>query len=140
MVLDRLRRAVRRTRPAPSFTLERQPDALPKTGLFAEPVRIASLRVLDPEPQADGRIQVTFLVEVRDAEDRRCSDLAVEAHVGGPERGGTVSGTTDMMGRIRFRLTGPAGDYAIEVRDVAAGGLAFDVDNSPRRLVTTVPA
>lgn len=140
MVLDRLRRAVLRTRPAPEFTLERQPDALPKTGLFAEPVRVASLRALDPEPQPDGRVQVTFLVEVRDAEDRRCSDLAVEAHVGGPERAGTVSGTTDLMGRIRFRLVGPPGDYAIEVRDVAAGGLAFDAEHSPCRVATTVHA
>lgn len=140
VVLDRLRRTVRRTRPTPSFTLERQPDSLPKTGLFAEPVRIASLRALDPEPQPDGRVQVTFLVEVRDAEDKRCSDLAVEAQVDGPERGGTVSGTTDLMGRIRFRLIGPPGDYGIEVRDVAAGGLAFDAEHSLRRLATTVHA
>lgn len=126
MALDRLRRAVRRHRPAPAFTLERQPDALPKTGLFAEPVRVASLRPLDAEVTDDGRFRVTFLAEVRDAEDRRCSDLAVEARVTGPERERVVSGTTDLMGRIRFRTTGPAGDYAIEVLDVAAGGLAFD--------------
>ncbi|MFA9428865.1 hypothetical protein [Egicoccus sp. AB-alg2] len=126
MVLARLRRAVLRTRPTPAFTLERQPDALPKTGLFAEPVRVASLRALDPEAQDDGRHRVTFLVEVRDAEDKRCSDLAVEARVRGPERERVVSGATDLMGRIRFRMTGPAGEYAVEVLDVAAGGLAFD--------------
>lgn len=126
MVLDRLRRAIRRTRPAPTFTLERQPDALPKTGLFAEPVRVASIRVLDPEPADDGRVTVAFLVEVRDAEDKRCSTLAVEARVRGPEREWVVSGNTDLMGRLKFRATGPRGAYAIEILDVAAGGLQFD--------------
>lgn len=126
MVLDRLRRTVRRARPAPDFTLERQPDALPKTGLFAEPVRVASIHVLDPEPAADDRVTVAFLVEVRDAEDKRCSTLAVEARVRGPEREWVVSGNTDLMGRLRFRATGPHGEYAIEVLDVAAGGLQFD--------------
>ncbi|GGI04449.1 hypothetical protein [Egicoccus halophilus] len=137
MVLDRLRAAVRRVRPVPAFTLERQPDALPKTGLFAEPVRVFSLRVLDPEPLADGRRRVQFLVEVRDAEDRRCSDLAVEARVRGPERERVVSGTTDLLGRIRFRMAGPAGEYAIAVTDVAAGGLAFDAarDTTTRAVV-----
>lgn len=126
MVLDRLRRAVRRTRPTPAFTLEREPDALPKTGLFAEPVRVAAIHVLKPEDADDGRVTVAFLVEVRDAEDKRCSTLAVEARITGPERDWVVSGNTDLMGRLKIRATGPRGDYAIEVLDVAAGGLAFD--------------
>ncbi|MFA9445390.1 hypothetical protein [Egicoccus sp. AB-alg6-2] len=137
MVLHRFRRAVRRARPAQPFTLERQPDALPKTGLFSEPVRVASVRALDPEARDDG-YRVTFLVEVRDAEDKRCSDLAVEARVQGPDRERVVSGTTDLMGRIRFRMSGPAGAYAIEVRDVAAGGLTFDPAAAPVTTSTTV--
>jgi len=138
VALDRLRRAVARTRPTPDFTLERQPDALPKTGLFAEPVRVASIKVLDPEPQDDDQVRVTFLVEVRDAEDKRCSDLAVEARVSGPERNRVVAGNTDLMGRIRFRMTGQAGDYAVEVHDVAAGGLAFDAAAGTTTAATTV--
>jgi hypothetical protein len=106
--------------------LEVHPDDLPKTGLFAEPVRVERITVPDPETLDDGSRRVTFLVEVRDAEDKRCSDLAVEARVSGPERSRTVQGTTDLLGRIRFRMAGPAGAYAIEVTDVAAGGLAFD--------------
>ncbi|HSK24889.1 MAG TPA: hypothetical protein VK906_17015 [Egicoccus sp.] len=138
MALDRLRRAIRRTRPAPAFTLERQPDALPKTGLFAEPVRVASIRVLDPEEADGGRVTVAFLVEVRDSEDQRCSTLAVEARLRGPEREWVVSGNTDLMGRLKFRATGPSGEYAIEVLDVAAGGLQFDPTAGETRAATTV--
>ncbi|MEX2505123.1 MAG: hypothetical protein WD378_09745 [Egicoccus sp.] len=137
MVLDRLRRAVRRARPAPAITLEREPDALPKTGLFAEPVRVASIRVLDAVDADDGRVTVAFLVEVRDAEDKRCSTLAVEARVRGPERDWVVSGNTDLMGRLKFRATGPRGEYAIEVLDVAAGGLRFDPDAGQTTAATT---
>jgi hypothetical protein len=106
--------------------LEVHTDDLPKTGLFAEPVRVESIKVLDPELLDDGQHRVTFLVEIRDAEDKRCSNLAVEARVSGPERARTVSGNTDLMGRLRFRTTGPAGTYGVEVLDVAAFGLAFD--------------
>jgi hypothetical protein len=116
----------RRRRRQLDFTLEKHPDDLPKTGLFAEPVRVASIKVLDPEVLDDGQHRVTFLVEIRDAEDKRCSNLAVEARVSGPERTRTVSGNTDLMGRLRFRTTGPAGRYEVEVLDVAAFGLAFD--------------
>jgi hypothetical protein len=116
----------RRPGPRPTVTVEPQPDDLPKTGLFAEPVRVAALQVLDPEVVEDGRHRVTFLVEVRDAEGRRCPDLSVEAQVTGPERTRTVQGTTDLFGRIRFRMASTAGDYHLEVTDVAARGLDWD--------------
>jgi hypothetical protein len=128
----------RRRRPTPPFTLEVHPDDLPKTGLFAEPVRVEAIKVLDPEVLEDGQHRVTFLVEVRDAEDKRCSNLAVEARVSAPGRSRTVSGNTDLMGRLRFRTTGPAGRYAIEVTDVAAKGLAFDADAGTTTAETTV--
>jgi hypothetical protein len=118
----------RSTRPTP--TLEPQRDDLPKRGLFAEPIRVTTLDVLDPEVLDDGRHRVTFLVEVRDAEDRRCPDLAVEARVSGPDRTRTVQGATDLFGRIRFRMAGSAGTYAIEVTDVAAHGLDWARDAS----------
>jgi hypothetical protein len=115
------------------------PDGLPKTGLFAEPVRVASLRALDPEVTDDSGHRVTFLLEVRDAEDRRCSDLSVEATVTGPSRSRTVQGTTDLLGRIRFRTIGPAGTYRLTVRDVAARGLAWDREGGPTEVELAVP-
>ena len=114
----------RRERPTPHTEL--QADERPKRGLFAEPVRVTDLKVLEPEVLDDGRHRATFLVEVRDAEDKRCSELYVEATLTNPERTATVSGATDLFGRIRFRMAGPPGDYRIVVDDVAAGGLAWD--------------
>lgn len=121
------------------LTTERQPDGIPKVGLFTEPVRVVSVRGLDPEVTDQGERRVTFLVEVRDAEDRRCPDLAVQATVAGPSRSRTVQGTTDMLGRIRFRTSGPPGDYAIDIVDVAAGGLAWDRTAGPIQATLTVP-
>ena len=129
-----------RRRRRPRVTLERQPDGLPKTGLFAEPVRVTSLDALDPELVEDGRHRVTFQVEVKDAEGRRCSDLAVDARITGPERAATVQGTTDMFGRVRIRMTGPAGEYHLEVLEVAAKGLDFDRDAGPTTATVTAPA
>lgn len=126
---------VRRRR---QFTIEPQPDALPKRGLFAEPVRIARLDVLDVEVLDDGHHRVTFLVEIRDREDKRCSQLAVEARVQGPLRSRVVQGPTDLFGRVRFRMAGPAGTYRIQVTDVAAFGLDWDADGGPTTLEVAV--
>lgn len=136
--LDRARRRRRPRHDAAEIVIEKQRDDLPKTGLFTEPVRVAALDVLDPEVLDDGTHRVTFLVEVRDADDRRCPDLAVEARVSGPERTSTVQGNTDLFGRLRFRMAGPAGAYTIEVTDVAAFGLRWDADAGPRHTTTTV--
>ncbi len=127
MVFRRIARARR-----PQATTETQPDGLPKRGLFSEPVRITKLAPLDPDIDEQGRERASFLVEVKDAEDRRCSDLSVEARISGPERERIVEGTTDMMGRIRFRMAGGPGRYHLEVTDVAAGGLDWDPDAGPR--------
>lgn len=118
--------------------IEPEPDAAPKHGLFTEPVRVTDIDVFDPEVVQDGRRRVTFRVSIRDADGRRCPSLAVEARVTGPERTATVQGTTDMLGRLRFRMTGPAGTYRIEVTDVAAGGLDWDPDAGPRRASTAL--
>jgi hypothetical protein len=126
VIRRRIRRAVR-----PRIELERQPDDLPKTGLFIEPLRVARLDALDTEEMEDGTRRVTFMVEVRDAEDKRCSDIAVDATISGPERSATVQATTDMFGRVRFRMTGPAGRYAIELLEVAAKALSWDRDAGP---------
>lgn len=130
---------LRRRRRRPQVTLERQPDALPKSGLFSEPLRVTALDVLDPEVLDDGQHRTSFRVEVRDSEDRRCPDIAVEARLSGPERTRTVQGTTDMLGRIRFRMAGPPGAYRIEVTDVGAKGLAWDPQAGPSTAKTDVP-
>ena len=118
--------------------IEPEPDAAPKHGLFTEPVRVTDIDVLDPESIDEGRHRATFRVSIRDADDQRCPSLAVEARLTGPERTATVQGTTDMLGRLRFRMTGPAGGYTIEVTDVAAGGLDWDPDAGPTTASTEV--
>ncbi len=127
-----------RLRRRPTVTLEQQPDALPKQGLFSEPVRVSDLRVLDPETLEDGSTRVSFMIEVRDADDQRCSEFSVEVRVTGPERSAVSQGTTDLFGRIRFRMTGPPGDYSIEVLDVGALGVPWDPDAGPREVSCTV--
>ena len=124
----------------PPVTIERHADDLPKRGLFAEPIRVTKLDVLPAERLDDAQLRATFLVEVKDAEDRRCPDLAVEASLSGPARTATVQGTTDMMGRIRFRMVGPPGEYAIHVDLIAPGGLDWDVDAGPRTGSTELTA
>lgn len=111
------------------------PDDVPKRGLFTEPIVVSSLETREPEPLEEGRVRVTFRAVVKDAEGRRCPDLAVDATVTGPERSAGGTGTTDLMGAIRFRMTGPPGHYAIRIDDVAAGGL--DLDREASTLVTT---
>lgn len=137
MARDGLLRRLRRRRLDPD-TLVPLPDSHPKQGLLAEPVRIARLEHTSTELLDDGSYRVTFLIEVLSADDARCPAIAVEAEVSGPERTRTVSGATDMLGRIRFRMAGPPGIYAINVTDVAAGGLAWDVTAGPRALEVTV--
>lgn len=130
-------RRLRRQRIAPEG-LVGLPDSHPKRGLIAEPVRVTRLEHADTERLEDGSCRVTFLVEVRAADEARCPALAVEARISGPERERTVSGATDLLGRIRFRMSGPAGKYRLEVLDVAAGGLDWDVDSSSGPLVVEV--
>jgi hypothetical protein len=138
MARDGLLRRLRRRRVDPD-TLVPLPDSHPKQGLMAEPVRVARLEHAGTEQLEDGTHRVTFLVEVLAADGARCPAVAVEAEVTGPERTRTVSGATDMLGRIRFRMAGPAGRYGITITDVAAGGLAWDGQAGPRTLEVSAP-
>lgn len=126
-------RGRRRLRPRRSLVPEPQPDGLPKTGLFTEPIRVTMLEALEPELLEAGARRVTFRVEVKDAEGRRCSDLAIDATVTGPERSATVQVVTDLFGRARIRMSGPAGTYSLELLEVAAKALAWDATAGPRR-------
>ncbi len=125
----------RRDRP---HLLEPVPDDLPRTGLFVEPIVVASLTVRPEEHLDDGRIRVTFRATVKDAEGKRCPDLAVEGRVVGPEREAAGMATTNLMGQVIFRMTGPPGTYRFTVDDVAAGGLELDRDASVLRAEVTV--
>lgn len=136
MARDGLLRRLRRRRIDPA-SIVGLPDSHPKRGLIAEPVRVAKLTHASTEP-VEGGVRVTFVVELRSADDARCPAIAVEARVRGPERERTVSGATDLLGRIRFRMTGPTGDYALEILDVAAGGLDWDRECSTVALSVTV--
>lgn len=112
------------------------PDDVPKRGLFTEPIVVTSLAAREPEVLEDGRSRVTFRAVVKDAEGRRCPDLAVDATIAGPERTATGTGTTDLMGSITFRMAGPPGQYRIRIDDVAAGGLDLDREASLLEAVT----
>lgn len=114
-----------RRKRTPQITLEPLPDGLPKRGLFAEPVRITRLTASHELYDAE-QVRVTFLTEIRDASERRCSDLFVEALIDSPERQRLVSGTTDLLGRIRFRIVGGAGVYTAAITNVGANGLQWD--------------
>ena len=139
MARDGWLRRARRRRLGPDEVVPLH-DSLPKSGLLAEPVRVAGLTHTGTEVLEDGTHRVTFLVEVRAADDARCPAVAVEARVEGPERTRTVSGATDLFGRIRFRMAGPPGTYACTVTDVAAGGLAWDRAAGPEGVTAVVPA
>jgi hypothetical protein len=125
-------RGLRRPPRRRQLTPEPQPDGLPKTGLFTEPIRVTALEALEPETLDDGLRRVTFRIEVKDADGKRCSDLAVDAHVTGPERSATVQVVTDLFGRARIRMTGPPGRYEVEILEVAAKALAWDTEAGPR--------
>jgi len=146
MPRDGLLRRLRRRRLDPD-TFVPLPDSHPRRGLIAEPVRVARLEHADTQVELDGdwvdraehpdhvgQHRVTFLLEVRSADDARCPNIAVEVRLGGPERERTVSGATDMLGRVRFRMSGPVGSYRCEVLDVAAGGLDWDRSAGPTGL------
>ncbi len=134
MAGDGLLRRLRRRRIDPEGLIG-LPDSHPKRGLIAEPVRVARIEHADTEQLEDGTLRVTFLVEVRAADEARCPAVAVEARISGPERERTVSGATDLLGRVRFRMAGPAGSYRLEVLDVAAGGLDWDAETGAAPLV-----
>ncbi|MFU8839661.1 MAG: hypothetical protein ACNA8R_02940 [Nitriliruptoraceae bacterium] len=131
-------RGPRRLRRRRHLTPEPQPDGLPKTGLFSEPIRVTLLESLEPETLDDGTRRVTFRLEVKDADGKRCSDLAVDARVDGPHRSATVQVTTDLFGRARIRMTGPPGRYELEVLEVAAKALRWAADEGPRHVAADV--
>ena len=105
-------------------------DSLPRDGLFSQPLVVAALSAAEPEHLADGQLRVTFRATVKDAEGRRCPELTVDATIRGPERTASGTGRTDLMGAVRFRMTGPPGTYGIRIDDVAAGALEWQAEGA----------
>lgn len=103
---------------------------------FNEPLRVTSIEALPAERMDDGRVRVTFWINVRDAAGHRCPNLAVDARIVGPERAGTGMARTDQYGQVRFRMVGPPGRYRCDVLDVGAG--AVEVERISATLVATL--
>lgn len=109
---------------------ETLPDMVPKRQLYEEPVRVESIEALPPEPVEEGRVRVTFWVNVRDAVGQAVRELAVEARITGPERAGSGMANTDEHGQVRFRMSGPAGRYRCEITDIGAGAIDVQRDGT----------
>lgn len=116
--------------------LVRVEDSHPKDGLFAQPLVVTSLTAAEPEEREGGQVRVTFRATIKDAEGRRCPDVAVDATIVGPDRTAAGTARTDLMGTARFRMSGPAGSYRVTIDDVAAGGLTWDTESSETTATT----
>lgn len=112
------------------------PDDHPKDAFFTSPLRVTDLTG-DTEDHPDG-MRAAFVATVRDAEGRRCPEIAVHARITGPHRLATGMGHTSMMGTVTFRMAGPVGTYTCQVEDVAGGALGLDLEAST--LTATVDA
>lgn len=75
---------------------------------------------------------MTFQVTIRDAEGKRCPDLAVEARVRGPDRTATGMAHTDVFGQAWIRMSGVPGTYRCDILDVAGGAIALERPARPR--------
>lgn len=131
-----VRRLLGIQRTPPGERLRRVPDDLPRDQLFTQPL---TCDVTGSAETHGDQHRVVFKVTVRDATGKRCPDLFVEARISGPERSATGDATTSMLGAATFRMKGPAGHYAIEVTDLAAGALEWDLEASTAHLEVTLP-
>lgn len=115
------------------------PDDLPKDALFAQPLVVTRLTasVLDGDDEPANTVE--FRATIKDADGKRCPDLAVHATIVGPDRTGEGMAHTDLMGVVKFRMTGSPGTYEAEITDVAAGALVLDRDASTLTADVTRP-
>lgn len=111
-------------------------DSHPKDELFSQPLVVTALTAAEPEEREGGQVRVTFRATVKDADGRRCPDVAVAATIVGPDRTAAGTTTTDLMGAARFRMSGPRGAYQLTIDDVAAGGLTWDTEASETSVST----
>lgn len=124
-----LRRLLPGTRTEPHEGLRVVGDDHPKDAFFASPLRVTSLTTKVEEldsVDAEELIRVSFVATIKDAEGKRCPDMAVYARVAGPHRSATGMGHTSMLGQVTFRMSGPPGTYTCAIEDVAGGALGLD--------------
>lgn len=108
-------------------------DDHPKDAFFAKPLSVTSLSTKVEElASADGsrQLRVGFVATIKDADGKRCPDMAVHARVVGPERSATGMGHTSLLGQVTFRMSGPPGTYSCTIEDVAGGALGLDTEAS----------
>lgn len=134
-MLTRIRRLIpRRPAVADPAELRTVEDGQPRDAFFAAPLVVTDLRAsveaMQDEDKATTPHRVSFLATVRDAEGKRCPEMAVHARVAGPHRSATGMGHTSMLGQVTFRMSGPAGVYTCTIEDVAGGALGLDTEAS----------
>lgn len=108
-------------------------DDHPKDAFFTRPLSVTQLQARVEDLHADDdapRVRAVFVATVKDADGKRCPDMAVYARISGPSRTATGMGHTSLLGQVTFRMSGPPGDYTCEIEDVAGGALGLDRDAS----------
>lgn len=115
------------------------PDDLPRDAIFAQPLVVSRLTASVLDGEDDPADTVEFRATIKDADGKRCPELAVHATIVGPDRTGEGMAHTDLLGVVKFRMTGSPGVYAAEITDVAAGALDFDRDASTLTAEITRP-
>lgn len=125
--------------PDGDHVVRKVPDDLPRDDLFAQPLVVTDITVREPIEHDDGSFTARFRVTVKDAEGKRCPNLAVEGTVVGPERTGSGLTQTNLMGQVLFHMHGPAGTYHLTVDDVAARALDLDRDASVLEASAEIP-
>ena len=84
-------------------------DSHPKDGLFTQPIVVAALTAADPEPQDDGQVRVASAPPSRTPKDGGAPTWSSTPRCRTPNARRRDRATTDLMGAVRFRMTGPVG-------------------------------
>lgn len=109
-------------------------DDHPKDAFFTRPLRVTAVQVsVEDVEVADGeepKVRVAFVATIKDADGKRCPDMAVYARINGPHRSATGMGHTSLLGQVTFRMSGPPGEYTCTIDDVAGGALGLDHEAS----------
>lgn len=134
-MISRLRRLVPGLHASRAEPAELRPvgDDHPKDAFFSRPLVVTALTTKVDDVTSDSetpQVRVSFVATIKDADGRRCPEMAVYAKLVGPHRTATGMGHTSLLGQVTFRMSGPTGDYSCAIEDVAGGALGLDEDAS----------